>query len=287
MSQANLMHWIFTGRLRVENVEVAIADLPVSLQGTKIALMSDFHYDGLRLSEDLLAEAIARTNEARPDLIVLTGDYVTSDPAPIHPLVLRLKHLESRQGIYAVLGNHDIYYRHSKSEITQALSKVDIQVLWNDIAYPFGAQFPVVGLADFWSKEFNPKPLMQSLDKSVPRLVLVHNPATAQVLKQWRVDLQLSGHTHGGQVAPFLLRPLRQLAKYQSKIRKKLPSKLRETIPYMKKDCNRVVRNWEWVEGLYQIGNNQLYVNRGLGTYAPGRIWCPPEVTLLTLKTFA
>jgi hypothetical protein len=277
------MHWIFTGRLRVEQIEVTIRDLPTSLSGTKIVLMSDFHYDGLRLSEELLAAAIAQTNQAEADLIVLTGDYITSDPTPIHQLALRLKHLQSRLGVYAVLGNHDIYTPASKSEVIQALSSINIPVLWNEIAYPFGTQFPLVGLAEFWSREFNPIPIMQSLDPSIPRIVLCHNPTTAQILRQWRVDLQLSGHTHGGQVALPLISPLKKLVEYQSKIRKKLPLQLKERLPYMKQDCNKVVRNWKWMQGLHQIGTNQLYVNRGLGTYAPGRIFCPPEVTVITL----
>jgi uncharacterized protein len=279
------MHWIFTGRLRVEWVEVAIADLPTCLNGTRIALMSDFHYDGLRLSEELLAAAIAQTNQAEVDLIVLTGDYITNDPTPIHQLVLKLKHLQSRLGVYAILGNHDIYARHARSQVTQALSSIDIRVLWNEIAYPFGLQLPLVGLADFWSREFNPIPVMQSLDPSVPRIVLSHNPTTAQILKQWRVDLQLSGHTHGGQVALPLIEPLQKLVAYQSKIRQRLTPQLRERLPYMKTDCNKVVRNWKWMQGLHQIGENQLYINRGLGTYAPGRIFCPPEVTIITLRS--
>ena len=78
------MHWLLTGPLSVEKLTVAIADLPNSLQGIKLVQLSDFHYDGFRLSEEMLEQAIAATNEAEPDLIVLTGDYVTDDPSPIH-----------------------------------------------------------------------------------------------------------------------------------------------------------------------------------------------------------
>jgi len=93
------MHRLLSGPLSVEKLTVAIANLPPSLQGTKLVQLSDLHYDGLRLSEEMLAQAIAITNEVEPDLIVLTGDYVTDDPSPIHQLVLRLKHLQSRAGI--------------------------------------------------------------------------------------------------------------------------------------------------------------------------------------------
>lgn len=274
------MHWLLTGRLSVENVTVAIADLPESLQGTKLVQLSDFHYDGLRLSEEMLASAIATTNEAEPDLIVLTGDYVTDDPSPIHQLVLRLKHLQSRLGIYAILGNHDIYYPHSQAEVTKALNSIDIPVLWNEIAYPLGKELPLVGLADYWSQEFNLKPVMNQLDPKTPRIVLSHNPDTAKLLKQWRVDLQLSGHTHGGQITLPGGSPAISLYK---NIRRNLPKPIRRWIPFMQKDCAKVVRHWEWAQGFHQVGNNQMYVNRGLGTYSPGRLFCPPEVTVITL----
>lgn len=274
------MHRILSGALSCEKLTVAIAKLPVSLQGTKLVQLSDLHYDGLRLSEKMLEQAITVTNEAEADLIVLTGDYVTDDPSPIHQLVLRLKHLQSRAGVYAVLGNHDLYHRNSQAEITQALTSVGIHVLWNQIAYPLGQQLPIVGLADYWSKEFNPKPVMSRLDADTPRIVLSHNPDTALVLKKWRVDLQLSGHTHGGQIMLPGIGPAITL--YKS-FRRHLSKSARRRMPFMQKDCAKVVRHWEWAQGYHQVGTNQLYVNRGLGTYFPGRLFCPPEVTIITL----
>ncbi|MGF1481047.1 MAG: metallophosphoesterase [Cyanophyceae cyanobacterium] len=271
--------WIVTEPLSIERITVAIADLPASLTGTKIVQLSDLHYDGLRLSEALLAEAIEASNQEEPDLVLLTGDYVTDDPTPVHDLVLRLKYLNARRGIYASLGNHDICYPNAKAEVTAAFTRVGIQVLWNEIAYPLGPELPVVGFADLWSREFKPEPVLAQMNPDTPRIVLSHNPDTAAILEKWRVDLQLSGHTHGGQFsipgigpAPTFLQHLRQAT----------PKPLRSCIPFLR-ECAQVVKNWEWSQGWFQIGSNQLYVNRGLGTYFPGRFFCPPELTVITL----
>lgn len=274
------MHWLLTGSLSVEKLTIAIADLPLSLEGTKLVQLSDLHYDGLRLSEQMLASAIALANEAEPDLIVLTGDYVTDDPTPIHQLILRLKHLQSNCGIYAVLGNHDNDHPNARAEITAALNSIDIHVLWNQIAYPLGTELPIVGFADYWSKEFSIKSVMKQLNNKTPRIVLSHNPDAAKPLKKWRVDLQLSGHTHGGQ---FTIPGMGPAITVYKDFCNSLPKKMRRWVPFMQKDCAKVVRHWEWAQGYHLVGKNQLYVNRGLGTYLPGRFLCPPEVTVITL----
>jgi predicted MPP superfamily phosphohydrolase len=196
--------------------------------------------------------------------------------------VLRLKHLQSRYGIYAVLGNHDIHYERSKAEVISAFTSIGVNVLWNEIAYPLGQQLPIVGLADYWSREFNPTPVMNQLDPATPRIVLSHNPDTAKILSQWRVDLQLSGHTHGGHI---VLPGMGPVVYHYKKLLKQLPKKLRRWIPFLLGDCSKVVRYWEWAQGFHQVANNQLYVNRGLGTYRPGRLFCPPEVTVITLNS--
>ncbi|MBG1245149.1 metallophosphoesterase [Nostoc sp. NZL] len=274
------MHWLLSGPLSIEKLTVNIAGLPVSLQGKKLVQLSDFHYDGLRLSEDMLEKAIAVTNEAKPDLILLTGDYVTDDPTPIHQLILRLKHLQSHSGIYAVLGNHDIHYKPAKAEVTNALTSIGIHVLWNEIAYPLGKELPLVGLADSWSREFQPAPVMNQLNPDTPCIVLSHNPDTAEILQEWRVDLQLSGHTHGGQIVIPGLGPA---ALVYSKIAKKMPLAVRRRVPFLEVNVS-VVNHWEWAQGFHRVGKNQLYVNRGLGTYLPGRLFCRPEVTIITLQ---
>ncbi|MDJ0683057.1 MAG: metallophosphoesterase, partial [Xenococcaceae cyanobacterium MO_167.B52] len=177
------------------------------------------------------------------------------------------------------LGNHDSVAKDSEKQIVEALAKVDVTVLLNEVVYPLGEELAIVGLPDFWSKEFQPGQIFPKIPDHIPRIVLSHNPDSAKVLQKYRVDLQLSGHTHGGQIvipgygaAPILLQ----------KIRKSTPKFLRNYIPYLK-ECSSVVQYWQWSEGWHQVGKNQLYVNRGLGTYAPGRFCCPPELTVITL----
>ncbi|MDG2991837.1 metallophosphoesterase [Candidatus Synechococcus calcipolaris G9] len=272
---------LFFSPLSVEQPVVGIRDLPADLAGTRIVQLSDLHFDGQRLSLNLLQQAINRANEAEPDLVVLTGDYVTDEPEPIHTLARHLKALESRLGTYAILGNHDLYFPQSQAMITDALEQAGIHVLWDAIAHPFGPQFPLVGLRDYWSFRFNPGPVFAQLSAETPRLVLSHNPDSAHVLRQWRVDLQLSGHTHGGQIVLPGYGPLVACLK---PLRRKIPKNLRPHWRKMTKGSETTVQYWQWAQGLHQIDQNWLYVNRGLGTYWPGRINCPPELTILTLE---
>ena len=273
------MHRLLTGALSIDRHTIPIADLPTRLQGTTIAQLSDFHFDGLRLSDALLAQTIDRLRSINPDLIALTGDFVTDEPEPIYELVRRIKHVPSRYGMVSVLGNHDIYRPNARRIVTQALEQANIPVLWNQIAYPFGFDFPVVGFADYWSREFNPA-ILNQLNPTTPRLVLSHNPDTAEHLSQYRVDLQLSGHTHGGQI---YLPGIGSGPEFWKKIRHLVPRKIRNRIPGLSDRCFQVVKHREWGQGLHRLDNNWLYVNRGLGTYPPGRFFCPPELTVLTL----
>ncbi len=269
----------FTGPLTVERLQVAIADLPLRLRGLRIIQLSDFHYDGVQLSSEMLEEAIAIANQQSPDLVCLTGDYVTTEPEPAYRLATQLKAIRSTYGTYAVLGNHDLLRSRSKAVITQALTQAGIRVLWNERVYPAGPGLVLVGLPDFRSRRFHPEKVLDDLDPQMPRLVLSHNPDSAAVLKRWRVDLQLSGHTHGGQICIPGIGPL---PKVIIKSMQQLPHKVQRRVKLVR-SFSRILDHWEWSEGFHRVGQNQLYVNRGLGTYPPGRLFCPPEITVITL----
>jgi uncharacterized protein len=269
----------FPDALRVERLQVSIPGLPLRLRGLRLAQWSDLHYDGVKLSDALLARAIATTNALQPDLICLTGDFITWSPDPIHSLAAKLTHLRAPLGRVAVLGNHDRHQAQAQSIITTALTDHGTQVLWNQVVYPAGEGLAIVGLADFWSKAFNPAPVFAPLAPNLPRVVLSHNPDSAERLQPWRVDLQLSGHSHGGQInLPGLGSVAQALVALDPKIPHWLtPLKTATSI------LKGTMRHWEWSQGLHQVGQNRLYVNRGLGTYPPGRLFCAPEITLITL----
>ena len=271
---------IFTESIKVEKIAIAIDDLPSHLSGTKIVQLSDLHYDGIRLTAPILDRAIALSNDLDPDLVFITGDFVTDDPKPIDELATHLQNLKSKYGVYGCLGNHDLVPGTAKRQIIEALSGIDLKILWNEVIYPLGTELAIAGLPDFWSPEFKPAKVLERIPADLPRIVLSHNPDSAEVLKQWRVDLQLSGHTHGGQIVIPNYGPI---ASVLPKIRRQVPRRLRNHLPYIR-DCAKVTRHWNWSEGWHQVGRNQLYINRGLGTYFPGRINCPPEITLITLE---
>ena len=284
--------FVLSGPLTVERLDIAIESLPRSLNGLKLIQMSDFHADAWGLSDQLLSQAIAASNREYPDLVLLTGDFITSKPDPIDRLAPQFKKLESRYGTYAILGNHDLYPQANRSRVIKALTEAGITVLWNEICYPCGTGLALVGFADVRSRQFFPDQVMPEIPDDIPRIVLAHNPDCAAQLKPWRVDLQLSGHTHGGQI---YIPGLGSLPAIAARSYDAIPGPIQRRIPGIQR-MSRITQNWEWERGYHEIPRdsqrsgtnersapNRLYVNRGLGTYPPGRLFCTPEVTRICL----
>ncbi len=250
-------------RPRIVHQEIALRRWPSRLEGFTIALLSDFHYDPY-FSVHPLRSAIGMVNGLRPDLIALTGDFVSipvfGDPAEAasaaEPCAQLLGQMHAPHGRWAVMGNHDAF--SDPDRVTSSLQAEGIHVLSNK-SVPIerdGARFWLGGLDDVLGGTADVEPTLHDVPSDEAAVLLVHEPDYADHVARYPVDLQLSGHTHGGQVRLPFIRPLF------------LPE---------------LARKYIW--GLYQVGGLALYTNPGLGTVnVPVRLNCPPEITLITLR---
>lgn len=240
--------------LVVERVTVPLRRLPPALDGLRIAHLSDLHL-GPEIKAEDIEEAVALTMTLQADLIVLTGDYVTRRVEYGPGLVKPLSRLSAPLGVYATLGNHDHWA--GAREIAGYLAAAGVVVMQNT-ARPIardGATLWLVGLDDIWFGTADLNEALVSVPQDACKVVLVHEPDFAdQAARQ--ADLQLSGHTHGGQVRIPGLGPL-------------------------------ILPKWgrKYPIGLQKAGAMWVYTSRGVGLVSPPiRFNCPPEVALLTLR---
>jgi uncharacterized protein len=241
--------------LAVERQEIFLERLPKEMDGLRIVQLSDIHHSPFTGTKQI-ERAIETANELKPDIIALTGDYVSHEREFAAPVAELMGRLEARHGVYAVLGNHDHWV--DASLITDLFTAEGITVLVNE-----GMRFELNGAA-FWlagvddtmvGQEDLPLALAGSSQDEM-KLLLAHNPVILRRAARAGVDLVLSGHTHGGQVT---LRSERSASG--------LPRR-------------RLLR------GLGKQGKTQIYVTRGLGTVVlPIRYGCPPELSLLELRS--
>ena len=246
--------------------EIPLRRWPARLEGFTVALLSDFHYDPV-FSVHPLRAAVSMVNALHPDLIVLTGDFVTSSAftddeqaaAQAVPCARLLRQMHAPHGLWATLGNHDC--STDPEIVTGALVAEGIQVMDNQsVAIESnGGRFWLSGVNDVLNRFADLDKALADVPNDEATVLLAHEPDFADRVARHPVDLQLSGHSHGGQVRIPLLPPLY------------LP---------------RLGKKYYW--GLYNIGSLTLYTNAGLGTIGvPARLNCPPEITLITLRTSA
>jgi predicted MPP superfamily phosphohydrolase len=239
----------------IEEVVVKIPGLPRVLDGYSIAQISDIHV-GLFVGERELAEGFSRVLETRADLIVATGDLVDYDPHFIALMAGSLARLRARDGVVAILGNHD-YYTGARP-ILRGLQAAGVKTLVNEALHirpDDGGGFALLGVDEFTAaKSGGAGPLLGRAIAAAPpdraRILLAHQPRFFSEA-EGQVALQLSGHTHGGQVNPGFS-----------------PAGM-----FM-----------EFVAGRYERSGTTLYVNRGFGVAGPPtRVGAPPEVTKIVL----
>ncbi|MFZ0770937.1 MAG: metallophosphoesterase [Candidatus Sulfotelmatobacter sp.] len=253
-------------RPRIVRKDFYLPRWPERLNGFTIALLSDFHYDPY-FSVHPLQATISLVNGLRPDMIVLAGDFVSAplvgDDAKAalaaEPCANLLRQMTAPHGLWAALGNHD--FNTDPEHVTRALQAEGIRVLANQsVAIERdGARFWLAGVNDVLSRTADLNETLRSVPADEAVVLLAHEPDFADEASRVPIDLQLSGHSHGGQVRIPLLPPL--------------------YLPAMAK---------KYVMGTYQIGSLPLYTNAGLGTVGvPVRLNCPPEITLLALRSSA
>jgi uncharacterized protein len=249
----------------VSQVEVTLKRLPTGFDGIRIAQLSDIHFSPF-MTASHLDRVIELTNAQKPDLVILTGDFVTAGhhrrernarAEQAWPCANVLRRIESPLGCFAVLGNHD--YDTNAAVVTEALSAGSrIQVLRNRaIALERdGARLWVAGVDDMTATRAKPDDALQGVPKQECTVVAVHEPDFADEMRKFSVDFQMSGHSHGGQI--------------------RLPGVGALYLPTWAR---------KYPMGHYQIGELQLYTNRGIGVIGlPMRYMCPPEITVFTLK---
>lgn len=238
--------------MRVVRETLRIANLPRSLEGATVAHLTDVHRCW-STSDALLKKAVRVAMEAKPDLILVTGDFVTENPKDIAPCAEILSPLKARLGVYFILGNHD--YTTDAPAVLRALEGLGFQSLINRNVCLEGGLW-VAGLDDdregepFFDRAF------AGIPESATPIVLAHNPALAEMFS-YLDCYSLSGHTHGGQVV----------------------------LPFLTAYKIWLIGAKRYRAGWYDVGRARLYVNSGLGNVAvPFRLFAPPEVALFTLE---
>ncbi|MEJ2076989.1 MAG: metallophosphoesterase [Acidobacteriota bacterium] len=251
-------HWVETEWLEIVHRELNFERLPSGLDGLRIALLADFHlYPNTRL--EYIEQCVAAAQRLRPDLVLLGGDFVQATAEAIFDLAPVLARLSSTLGSFCILGNHD--YWKGRDIVEQGLRESGLPLLRNEgRTLEFGhAAFYLAGVDDCWAGQPDLTTAMDGRQAGTFTILLSHepDPASSYALDE-RIALQLSGHSHGGQVRfPFMGSPF-------------LP-------PFGRR----------YDMGLYRIGNMLLYTNRGIGVTAPIRLNCRPELTLFTLRAGA
>jgi hypothetical protein len=246
---------------------ITLPRLPKAFDGFRIAQLSDIHIGPFMPAEDIRSY-VAMVNRLKPDLVALTGDFVTWKGSPVEEVVEALSGLRAPFGVFGCLGNHEIWSQVEVA-ITRLFAQRGIRILRGESAAIVSGneRLNVIGVDYQTQTRFGPSqegfvgkylPGVEAL--MVPgtaNILLSHNPNTFDRAAELGIDLTLAGHTHGGQV----------------------------TLEYISPNLSPARLITSYVRGWFRQGGSQLYVNRGIGTiFSPVRFGSPPEITVYELK---
>ncbi|MGB5547477.1 MAG: metallophosphoesterase [Polyangiales bacterium] len=248
--------WSAIRPVEVKRVAVRLKKLPGSLSGLRLVQLSDMHV-GLTIGRDFVEDVVRKVNALEPDIVAITGDLIDGSVADLGPAVAPLGEIRAKLGTYFVTGNHE-YYSGADSWLA-FLQSIGIKALRNERVELTvnGETMHLAGVDDWTAHQFgnghgsDMERAMQGRDASKPVVLLAHQPVHFDEARAHGVDLQISGHTHGGQIFPFGF--LTRLAQ-------------------------------PFVSGLHRRGDSQIYVSSGTGYWGPPmRIAAPAEITLIEL----
>jgi len=240
----------------VDRIPLAIKNLHPALEGFTIVQITDVHLYPMT-QPDLVEKSVIMANELNPDLVVLTGDYVWQKLAAIDELAPILSGLNAKYGVFSTLGNHD--YWLDADVITAVMESAGLPILINQgLSIQHGkSTIYIAGLDDGWSGNPDLNKTLHRADSAEPVILLCHEPDLADRYSlDGRVNVQLSGHTHGGQI--------------------RIPGFGALILPYLGRKYDL---------GLYRVNDMLLYTNRGIGVISePVRLNCPPEISQFILN---
>jgi hypothetical protein len=242
--------------LEVTRLELPLAQLPSAFSGTRLVHFSDVHLGFNKDAHDV-KRLVKHIKEAQPDMICFTGDIVDSEAEDLTDSVALLAELTAPLGKYAIFGNHD--YKNTEL-LTRLLQSAGFVVLRNQsyLIKQGGARIAVAGLDDMLKGSPDPEAALKDIPKDTFTVLMMHEPDYADTAEAYPFHLQLSGHSHGGQI--------------------RLPFVGAAYTPF---------GSQKYISGLYYTAKQTMpvYVNRGFGeTYMPFRMLCRPELTVLTLR---
>lgn len=242
---------------RVVKIDIPLAGLPAALDGLTIVQISDIHV-GPTIKGDYVRAIVDRVNGLGADLIAITGDVVDGSVAQLAAETAPLADLRARHGVYVVTGNHEYY--SGATEWMVEFRRLGLHGLMNEhvVIEHDGARLVVAGVTDYSAHAFDPAQrsdpatALVGSPQGIPRILLAHQPRSAHAAASAGFDLQLSGHTHGGQFWPWNL---------------------------------FVSLEQPFTAGLHRLGQLWVYTSRGTGYWGPPkRFGAPSEISLLRLR---